>query len=179
MAYGQRSGGMDHPGQWLAILRIVVGLYFAKAVITKLTIVMLGGVIPLPETSPRWLSVMPTIVARQAAGNPIVWYHDFLVHTVLTHARLFAHLTAWGEVVTGLCLTLGFATGMGALVGLLLVTSYGLATQWMSSGQQGFHVVLFALMLAFFFARAGRIWGLDGIVARSRPRALLARRPFS
>ena len=41
------------------------------------------------------------------------------------------------------------------------MTNYGLATQWMSPGQQGFHIVLFALMLAFFFARAGRTWGLD------------------
>ena len=45
------------------------------------------------------------------------------------------------------------------------MTNYGLATQWMSPGQQGFHFVLFVLMLAFFFSRAGRIWGLDGRIA--------------
>jgi hypothetical protein len=48
----------------------------------------------------------------------------------------------------------------------------------MSPGQQGFHLVLFFLMLAFFFARAGRVWGLDAWLAR-RPNSFLSRRPFS
>jgi hypothetical protein len=64
-------------------------------------------------------------------------------------------------------------------VGVVLVTNYGLATQWMSSGQQGFHLVLFALMVAFFFARAGRRWGLDAVIAARKPTTLLARRPIS
>jgi hypothetical protein len=38
---------------------------------------------------------------------------------------------------------------------------------------------LFFLMLAFFFARAGRTWGMDGWLARQWPPSLLARRPFS
>jgi hypothetical protein len=31
----------------------------------------------------------------------------------------------------------------------------------MTPGQQGFHLVLAASMIAFLFARAGRVWGLD------------------
>ena len=58
---------------------------------------------------------------------------------MLTHSSLFAHLTAWGEAITGVGLTLGLLTGVASLVGLLLVINYGLATQWMSPGQQGFH----------------------------------------
>ncbi|MDQ3224675.1 MAG: hypothetical protein M3Q75_14570, partial [Gemmatimonadota bacterium] len=76
-------------------------------------------------------------------------------------------------------LTLGIFTGVASLVGLFLVTNYGLATQWMSPGQQGFHLLLFVLMLAFFFARAGRTWGLDGRIASAKPESPLARRPLS
>ena len=97
---------------------------------------------------------------------------------MLTHSDLFAHLTAWGETVVGLGLTLGLLTGLASLVGLLLVINYGLATQWMSPGQQGFHLVLFFLMLAFFFARAGRTWGLDGRLARRNRKSPLTRRPL-
>jgi hypothetical protein len=61
----------------------------------------------------------------------------------------------------------------------VLVVAYGLAVQWMSPTQQGFHIVLFALMCAFFFARAGRRWGMDGSLARSRPKSVLTRRPFA
>jgi uncharacterized membrane protein YphA (DoxX/SURF4 family) len=147
-------------------------------VITKLGIVTIGG-IPLPGVSERWINVMPKIVARQASDNPILFYKHFLENTVLTHPDTFAHLTAWGETVTGVGLTLGLLTGIASLSGLVLVINYGLATQWMSQGQQGFHIVLVAMMIAFFFARAGRTLGLDAILWTARPKSLLARRPFS
>jgi uncharacterized membrane protein YphA (DoxX/SURF4 family) len=171
--------GMNRPAQWLAVLRIVVGLYFVKSLITKMTFVTLGGLLPVPAVSERWLTVMPKIVARQASENPLTFYKHFLEGTVLPHSNVFAQLTAWGETVTGLGLTLGLLTGMASLVGLFLVLNYGLATQWMSPGQQGFHLVLFFLMLAFFFARAGRTWGLDGWLAHRWPGSFLSRRPFS
>lgn len=174
-----RSADPSYAADWLAVLRIAVGLYFAKAVITKLTIVLAGGVVPMPAVSDRWIATMPKIVEKQAVGNPIGFYKDFLEQTVLTHSSLFAHLTAWGETVAGLGLTLGLFTGLASLVGLSLVINYGLATQWMSSGQQGFHLLLFTLMLAFFFSRAGRRWGLDGVIAERKPGSWLTRRPVS
>jgi uncharacterized membrane protein YphA (DoxX/SURF4 family) len=170
---------MDRPAEWLAVLRIVVGLYFVKSLVTKMTIVLLGGIIPIPAVSGRWFTIMPKIVAKQASNNPLDLYKQFLEGTVLTHSSVFAQLTAWGETVTGIGLTLGLLTGLASLVGLLLVINYGLATQWMSAGQQGFHLVLFFLMLAFFFARAGRTWGLDRLLARRNPRSFLSRRPLS
>lgn len=179
MAYGDRPMGMDHPGHWLAILRIVVGLWFAKAVITKLGIVLLGGVVPVPGASARWIATMPKIVAKQAAGNPILWYKDFLESTVLTHVPVFAQLTAWGEVIAGVGLTLGLLTGVSSTIALLLVINYGLATQWMSPGNQGFHIMLFSMIVTFFFARAGRTWGLDGVIATRRPGSIWASRPLS
>ena len=180
MAYRARSPvSIEHAPQWLAVIRIGVGLYFVKSLVTKMSIVLLGGFLPVPAVSDRWIHVMPTIVTKQASDNPILFYKQFLENTVLTHGNLFAHLTAWGETVVGLGLTLGFLTGLSSIVGLLLVINYGLATQWMSPGQQGFHLVLFFLMLAFFFARAGRTWGLDARLARRNPRSFLARRPLS
>jgi uncharacterized membrane protein YphA (DoxX/SURF4 family) len=170
---------MSRPAQWLALMRIVVGLYFVKSLVTKMTIIPLGGVLPVPAVSERWLSVMPKIVAKQASDNPVIFYKHFLEETVLHHSGIFARLTAWGETVTGLGLTLGFCTGLASLVGLILVINYGLATQWMSPGQQGFHIVLFFLMVAFFFARAGRTWGLDAWLARRKPGSILTRRPIS
>ena len=170
---------MTNPAEWLAVLRIVVGLYFVKSLVTKMSLVMVGGVLPIPGVSARWLEVMPKIVTRQASENPIAFYKHFLEATVLPNSTLFAQLTAWGETAVGIGLTLGLLTGVASLIGLVLVINYGLATQWMSPGQQGFHLVLFFLMLAFFFARAGRVWGLDAWIAGRRPRSLLARRPLS
>ena len=170
---------MTHPAEWMAVLRIVVGLYFVKSLLTKMTLVMLGGVLPIPAVSARWLEVMPKIVTRQASENPIAFYKHFLEGTVLPNSNLFAQLTAWGETMVGIGLTLGLLTGVASLIGLILVINYGLATQWMSPGQQGFHLVLFFLMMAFFFVRAGRTWGLDAWIARRKSGSLLARRPLS
>lgn len=180
MAHAVRSHvTMTRPASWIAFLRIVVGLYFVKSLVTKMSIVFVGGYLPVPAVSERWIGVMPKIVARQAAENPIASYKQFLEGTVLTHPELFATLTAWGETAVGLGLTLGLLTGVSSLIGLVLVANYGLATQWMSPGQQGFHIVLLALMLAFFMARAGREWGLDAWIAARKPGSIFTRRPFS
>jgi uncharacterized membrane protein YphA (DoxX/SURF4 family) len=170
---------MSQPAEWLAVLRIVVGLYFVKSLVTKMSVVTVGGVLPIPTVSARWIEVMPKIVTRQASENPIGFYKQFLETTVIPNSNLFANLTAWGETAVGIGLTLGLFTGVASLIGLVLVSNYGLATQWMSPGQQGFHLVLFFLMLAFFLARAGRTWGVDAWLARRKPQSILARRPLS
>jgi thiosulfate dehydrogenase [quinone] large subunit len=161
------------PAYWLALLRVVVGAWFLKAVWTKLTLAYLGGVVPYPAPAPRFLGFHPKRVAEFAAGNPVDWYRAFLEHTVLPHAKLFATLQAYGEAAVGIGLVLGFLTGLTALVGLFLSLNYGLATQWMSFGQQGFHLVLITSMIIFLGTRAGRVLGLDAwLLARARPRWL-------
>ncbi len=170
MSSGMASApAMRAPQRWLAVLRIVVGLWFVKSLFTKLTIGLAWGILPIPTANARWLNVMPKLVARYAADNPIEWYRSFLLDTVIPNSHIFAHLTALGEVAVGLSLTLGLVTVLGAFFGLIEVIFYGLAVQHMSSGQQGFHVMLLAMMIAFLFSRAGRRWGLDAWLLRRYP----------
>ena len=89
--------------------------------------------------------------------------------TVSPHAALFATLQTYGEVAVGLGLVLGLLTGLAAAVGLFLALNYGLATQWMTFGQQGFHVLLVTSMVLLLATRAGRVWGVDGwLLARAK-----------
>jgi uncharacterized membrane protein YphA (DoxX/SURF4 family) len=157
--------------RWVVLLRVVVGAWFIKAVWTKLTLAFLWGVIPYPAVAPRFLAFQPKRVAEFAAGNPVGWYKSFLEETVLPNSHLFATLQTFGEAAVGLGLILGLLTGLTAIVGLYLSLNYGLASQWMSFGQQGFHVLLVTSMIIFYCARAGRTWGLDGaILSRSGTR---------
>jgi len=157
------------PQVWIVVLRVVVGFWFAKAVWTKLDLAWLFGAIPYPAVSPRFVAFHPKRVAEFAAGNPVEWYKQFLETTVLPNAAIFAKLQAYGEAVVGIGLLLGLVTGITALVGLFLTLNFGLATQWMSFGQQGFHVLLATSMIMFLGARAGRLWGLDAwFLRRSR-----------
>jgi len=173
------SNGMVAPERWLALLRVMIGYWFIKALWTKLDLVLLGGVFPVLMVEPRWIEAMPKIAARQAADNPILWYKTFVEGTVIPHAVLFASLIAWGEVLVGASLVLGLGAGLGALGGLFLSLNYGIATWHVSPASQGFHYVLVVAMLVLFLARSGRAWGLDARLARRRPGAWFTRRPVS
>lgn len=152
---------MRAPERWIAAQRMVVGAWFAKSILTKLGFVLVGGFFPLPAASARWQTVMPKLIAKYAADNPFPWYKHFLLDTVIPSSHVFATLTALGEIGIGLSLLFGLLTPLGAFFGLIQVLFYGMAVQQQSSGQQGFHVMLFILMLTFLFSRAGRRWGLD------------------
>lgn len=164
MDHATNRAGMSYPDRWLAALRLTVGLWFLKSLFTKITVGFVAGVIPVPEASDRWIATMPKLIARYAAENPFPAYKSFLLDTVAQH-QAFAHLTAIGEAAIGISLTLGLLTELGAAAGAVQVILYGLAVQHMSSGQQGFHVMLLALLLAFLFAHAGRTWGMDAWIA--------------
>ena len=168
-------GGMRRADRWLAVLRVVVGLWFLKSVATKLTVVLLWGVLPVPAASQRWVGTMPTLLARYMADTPLSSLRDVVEQTVIPNATLFANLTAFGEAVVGIGLTLGVCTALAAAVGLFLSVTYGLATAHASPGQQGFHLLLVACMIAFIGARAGRRWGLDGWIRTHHPRSRAAR----
>jgi len=160
---------MNHADRALALLRVVVGVWFLKAVWTKVTFGVVAGVVPYPMVSPRFIAFHPRRVAEFAAGNPIAWYRDFLETTVLPHAPLFATLQTFGEIAVGLGLVFGIVTRVTAAVGLFLALNYGLATQWMSFGQQGFHLLLTVSMMMFLATGAGRVWGLDRwLIPRTR-----------
>lgn len=166
---------MISPDRWLVLLRVVVGVWFLKAVWTKLTVSFLWGTLPYPAVSPRFIGFHPKRVAEFASGNPLGWYREFLEGTVLPNAKLFATLQAYAEACVGIGLVLGLLTGLSALVGLFLSVNYGLATQWMSFGQQGFHVLLVSSMIILLGSRAGRVWGLDGLLRRAVPASRLVR----
>ena len=164
-----RPTAMRRPHCWIAAQRIVVGVWFAKSILTKLGFALVGGFLPLPVASTRWQGVMPKLIAKYASDNPFPWYKSFLLDTVVPNSHIFATLTALGEIGVGLSLLFGVLTPIGAFFGLIQVIFYGMAVQQQSSGQQGFHVMLFILMLTFLFARAGRTWGVDAKLRERYP----------
>ncbi|HLB81713.1 MAG TPA: TQO small subunit DoxD [Gemmatimonadales bacterium] len=172
------GSAMRSPERWLAVLRIAVGAWFAKAIFTKLSVTLAWGFLPVPTASDRWLHVMPILVAKYAEGNPIAFFRDFLLNSVVPNSHLYAQLTAFGEAAVGLGLVAGCLTTLASAIGLVLVVNYGLAVQWQGSAQQGFHYLLITALVVILATRAGRVWGVDGWVRAHRPRAWLARAPL-
>lgn len=155
---------MRHPDRWLAVMRIGVGVWFIKAIWTKW--VVLGGVLPVPMSSQRWIDTMPKILAGYANVNPSTWCRYLLEHVIIPNAELFAHLTAVGEGLIGIGLTFGLFTRFSALGGLFLMLCYEVAALGLPYPQHGLRWFFIIAMLAFFFARAGAAWGLDTPLAR-------------
>src|SRR5438128_3864263 len=133
---------MTYPQTWIVVLRVVVGAWLLKAVWTKLVVEFLGGVVPYPAVSARFLGFHPKRVAEFAAGNPVGWYKDFLEDTVLPNSRTFASLQAYGEAAVGLSLVHGLLTGLAGRVGLVFRLKFAPATPRISLWQQGFQVLL-------------------------------------
>ena len=169
---------MRSPERWLAVLRIGVGIWFAKALFQKLGVTLLWGFLPAPTASDRWLHVMPTLVTKYAEGNPLWFFKDFLLNTVVPNSHVYAQLTAFGEAAVGVGLVLGCLTVLASGIGLFLVLNYGLAVFWQSPAQQGFHYVLAVSLIVILATRAGRTWGADGWVRMHRARWWLARVPL-
>lgn len=150
------------------MLRIAVGLWFLKSILTKLEPGLLAGWFPALVPTERWLGFLPGRLAEYAAGNPLELYAAFLDRFAVPNAASFAHLTAWGEGAVGIGLTLGLCTRAAAAIGILLMLNYFLASFWMGPSQQGFHLILLVCMVVFLGAGAGRRWGVDGLFPRKR-----------
>jgi uncharacterized membrane protein YphA (DoxX/SURF4 family) len=161
----QRENHLSSRSLALAIIRVIVGGWFLKAAVTKVTLDYLWW-IPYPTVTQRFLNFLPKRLAEFASDNPILWYQQFLLQTAIPHATLFAFLETFGEVGVGVGLTLGLLTRFSALVGLFMSINFFLATQWMTFSQQGFHLVLAGCMLAFLIGDAGRAWGLDALIVK-------------
>src|SRR5256884_5735587 len=161
---------MRSPERWLAFLRIAVGIWFAKAIFTKLSITLAWGFLPVPTASDRWIHVMPLLVTKYAEGNPVGFFREFLRATVVSHEMLFAQLTAFGEAAVGLGLLFGCLTALASAIGLVLVVNYGLAVQWQGAAQQGVHYMLITTLVALLAAPARPTLGVDGWGPIHRPR---------
>ena len=150
---------MRHADQWLAVLRIATGAWFIKAIGTKW--ILLGGILPAPMASQRWIETMPRILEAYVEVNPVAWCRDFLQHTVIPNAETFAHLTAIGEGLVGIGLTLGLLTRTSAVGGFFLLLIYEFSALGLPYTRHGLRLFMIVAVVAFFFARAGAIWGID------------------
>ena len=162
---------MQHSDRWLAVLRIAAGTWFLKAIWTKW--VLLGGFLPVPMASQRWIETLPRILGGYVESNPLTWCRSFLAQSILPNADLFAHLTAAGEGLVGVGLTFGILTRTSAVGALFLLVVYELAAIGLPFSRHGHRLMMIVAVVAFFFARAGNTWGFDAWWARRARSRLL------
>jgi uncharacterized membrane protein YphA (DoxX/SURF4 family) len=145
----------------LAFLRIYLGVILFITVLGKLT-----------RDTPfatEMLGFLNGVVRRGA----LAWYTEFIQQTVIPHAALFSYLVMTGELVAAISLLTGSATRIGAFIAMLLFLSYMLAKARMFWSPDSQDAAVFFIALVVFLGRAGRVWGIDSLLARRWPSSFL------
>jgi thiosulfate dehydrogenase [quinone] large subunit len=156
----------DHFGQrtylgYLAIPRVMAGLFFLQFGLQKLTPAFLSG-----QQLVRQLS--------RASGDPLSWHRHFILGTVAPHAHQFAYLVAFGEIALGVSLILGLLVRLSSIFGMFHNLNIYFAIALPNRGPQvGLNRIYIAMELVFLLASAGRALGIDAILKRRFPASWL------
>ena len=107
-------------------------------------------------------------------GNSAVsFYRPVLSGLVLPHAVFFGYVVGVVELLIGISLLVGLWVRPACVLGMLFLVNMVLATWWGPGhgtavwryfGAELDHIPLLLLLIVFYAADAGRVWGLDGRV---------------
>ena len=159
-AFWHDSVGYRVSGMLLVLIRLVVGPMF------------IGTGMYWMGADDATLEMHNQIARVVESGRTVGWYVPFLEGWVLPNAGLFAFLVTWGEFLTGISLTFGAATRLGAGVGIFLAINYALlyGNPFYPPTGNWAYVWYFAVLL---IGAGGRSFGVDTYLARRWPRCRL------
>ena len=114
-----------------------------------------------------------TYLEDYIAHSAVSFYRPVLSSLVLPHAVVFGYFVGALELLIGISLLLGLFVRPASILGILFLLNMLLATWWAPGhgvpvwryfGAELDHIPLLLLLIIFYAADAGRVWGLDGRV---------------
>jgi thiosulfate dehydrogenase (quinone) large subunit len=142
--------------QWLAILRIGVGLWWLESVRHK----DVGGF--LRGGSMGWVESL-------TVDHPIPAFAALVRNTALRGPRsrlITSWLVLFGELSVGVSLSLGLLLPVGAVVGMFLNLNYLMLAGLRDQGEQGQNLMMLLSEVVILATLGGRTWALDGLLFR-------------
>lgn len=146
--------------QWLAMLRIALGLWWLESVRHKPLRRFVGG-------------QMVDWTLALAENHPVPAYGKLIKQIVGPNRRWFPYFNLAGELAVGIGLTFGFLTPIAALVAIFLNLNYlSLAgvrpkQREVNSGyqcEQGQNLMMIASEVIILALGAGAVWSLDWLL---------------
>lgn len=137
--------------EWLAVLRIGLGLWWLESVRHKdIPGFLRGGAMD-------WVQSL-------TEDHPVPAFAQMVQRVSLsTHRRRI--VTSWlvvlGELGAGLSITFGFITYAGLAVGLFLNFNYLVLAGPKDQGEQGQNLMMLLIGVVLFATAAGMTWGVD------------------
>lgn len=145
--------------QWLAVLRIGIGLWWIKSVLHK--------------EYPKFVKTgMMGWTNALLDNHPVPAYAGVVRRIINIQPIIFPYLIVLGELAVGIGLTLGFLTPIATVVALLLnfnyITVSGVRPKDMSVNEcfrvdQGQNFVMIVAELVILFAGSWAVWSLDNV----------------
>ena len=112
-----------------------------------------------------------TYLRDYIANGAVSFYRPLLSGVILPHAVFFGYVVGVVELLIGVSLLIGLWVRPACVVGILFLLNMVFATWWEPGhgvpiwryfGNELDHLPLLLLLIIFFAADAGRVWGLDG-----------------
>jgi uncharacterized membrane protein YphA (DoxX/SURF4 family) len=104
-----------------------------------------------------------------ARKNGYTWYQSFLNSVVVPHTAIFAKLIVVSEIYIGIALVIGLSTRFATCVALFLLLNFMCAKGAVPWGP-GIDQSDIILALIILFGDAGRIFGIDKLLANRFPK---------
>jgi thiosulfate dehydrogenase (quinone) large subunit len=157
---------------WLARNGTPLFVALARVAIGVLWLFSLRWKLPpdfVPATGKGLLDWMQLMVQHPSFG----FYARFVENVVIPNFAVFAWIIFLGELLVGLGLVTGTLTRIAALGGLLMALNLGIGLLEVPGEWPWSYVMLAMWHLLFFISNAGRVLGVDGLLAARRPRPTL------
>ena len=106
---------------------------------------------------------------KYALRNGYRWYQNLLNSVVVPHSSAFGILVVIAEIYVGIALVIGFTTRLASCVALFLLFNYMCAKGALPWGP-GIDQSDIILAVIIFFSDAGRIFGIDKLLADRFPK---------
>ncbi|MGI1658762.1 MAG: DoxX family membrane protein [Desulfitobacterium sp.] len=113
-----------------------------------------------PQAGTAVTGFLNAALAKTGGQHPDVqgWYATFIENVALPNATFFGYIVAWGELLVGLGLILGFLTSLALLAAILMNLSYLLAGAVSTNP-----VMLFWEGVLLWAGAAAYYWGVDRV----------------
>jgi thiosulfate dehydrogenase (quinone) large subunit len=163
---------MNFRSDWLARNGTPLFIALSRMAIGVLWLFSLRWKLPpdfAPTTGKGLLDWMQLMVQHPSFG----FYARFVENVVIPNFTFFAWIIFISELLVGLSLLTGTLTRLAAIGGLLMALNLGIGLLEVPGEWPWSYVMLAMWHLLFFISNAGRVLGVDSLLAARRPRPAL------
>ena len=142
---------MNLSGISLLLLRLALSYIWLTAGLSKLF-------------NPKFIGSFSGTLTEFANNTHYAFYTGLLKDHVIPHAQIFAQLTVWGEILTGIAFLLGFPLFIAAVVGIFMNLNYYFVAT--TTPSQFLNIIMIFSQFAAYANSAGSFWGISASIKK-------------